>query len=77
MYLFILGRQPEIGLAELRAVYGKAELLTPQVALVPIKKTPDINRLGGIRKIGRVIWDQPGEVGKFLTAKLKDLPPGK
>ena len=77
MHLFILGRQPEIGLAELRAVFGDAKLITPTVALVPGEMVPNIDRLGSVRKSGRVIWDQPGEVGKFLIDKLEKLPPGK
>lgn len=77
MYLFILGRQPEIGLAELDAVYGNAELVLPQVALVKAEIQPDVDRLGGTRKIGRVIYDDDREPEDFLIKKLTDLPAGK
>ena len=77
MYLFILGRQPEISLAELKSVFGNAELILPDVALVKSDSPPDINRLGGTRKIGRVIYDNDGEPGKFLTDKFSNLPAGK
>jgi len=77
MYLFILGRQPEIGLVELRAVFNQAELILPQVALVSSDKTPDIDRLGGVRKVGRVIYDNVGNPGQFLLDKFRDIPSGK
>ncbi|MCL2094984.1 hypothetical protein FWH13_02590 [Candidatus Saccharibacteria bacterium] len=69
MQIAILGRQPEIGLAELRAVYGHAELVLPQVALVKTEKTLDIDRLGGTRKTARVIATKemkPADVIKAL-----------
>jgi tRNA G10 N-methylase Trm11 len=77
-YIFILGRQPEIGLAELSAVYGQAESITPQVALINCPVTPDINRLGGTRKMGRIIYDDDlSKSDKFLVEHLKQLPSGK
>jgi tRNA (guanine10-N2)-dimethyltransferase len=77
MYLFVLGRQPEIGLAELVAVFGNAELVLPQVALVQADADPDINRLGGVRKVARVIWHQSGDASRFLIKRFADLPQGK
>jgi tRNA G10 N-methylase Trm11 len=77
MYLFILGRQPEIGIAELRAVFGDAELVLPQIALVSSDAEPQLERLGGARKVGRVIWDDSAPIDEFLIEKLKSLPPGK
>jgi tRNA (guanine10-N2)-dimethyltransferase len=77
MFLFILGRQPEIGLAELRAVFGDAELILPQAALVPTDVAPNINRLGSVRKVGRVIYDASGDPADFLVKKLTELPPGR
>ncbi|MCL2452023.1 methyltransferase domain-containing protein [Candidatus Saccharibacteria bacterium] len=76
-YLFVLGRQPEIGLAELRAVFGNAELVLPNIALVSSETAPNIDVLGGVRKCGRVIYDADGQPGKFLLDKLSDLPAGK
>lgn len=77
MYLFILGRQPEIGLAEIDAVYGNAELIMPQVAIVKAESQPNIDRLGGTRKIGLIIYDELGEPEDFLIKKFTDLPAGK
>jgi tRNA (guanine10-N2)-dimethyltransferase len=75
--IFILGRQPEIGLAELRAVFGEAELILPQVALVPSDNEPNIDRLGSVRKVGRVIFDADGDPDDFLIEKFRELPAGK
>jgi len=77
MYLFVLGRQPEIGLAELNAVFGNTGSILPHTALVKSDETPNINRLGGTRKIGRVIYDNDGKPGDFLNDKLSKLPAGK
>ena len=77
MYLFILGRQPEISLAELRAVFGNAEQVLPQVALVSSKFAPNIDVLGSVRKCGRVIYDADGNPGEFLLKKFQELPEGK
>jgi len=77
MYLFILGRQPEISLAELRAVFGNAEQVLPQVALVATDVAPNIDYLGSVRKVGQVIYDADGNPGEFLLKKFQELPEGK
>lgn len=65
MYICLLGRQPEISLAELRSVYGKEsiELITPDVALVDSYDF-DLSTLGGVTKYGLVVQ------------KLKSSPTG-
>ncbi|MDR2063753.1 MAG: hypothetical protein LBQ02_03105 [Candidatus Nomurabacteria bacterium] len=53
-YIAILGRQPKLGLAELEALYGDGVgVLTENV--VKITTEPELARLGGAKKIGRVI----------------------
>ena len=63
MILFVLGRQPEIGLAELSAVFGEpSKLIDRQVALVDIDKSTALaqaKRLGSIVKIAEVIDTLP------------------
>lgn len=57
MFIAIPGRQPEISLAELRAVYGEAQVdVADSVVLVDSQKM-DINRLGGTIKYGEVIHE--------------------
>ena len=71
MFLAVLGRQPEISLAELESIYGAANVtpLTDELALIKTK-TLDLNRLGGTIKAGEVL-DKP------LLEHLVNLPSGK
>ena len=59
MYLAVLGRQSEISVAEIEAVYGRAELVSPNLAVFKADKTPDINRLGGTLKIAEKLDKRP------------------
>ena len=60
MFIAILGRQPDISLAELEAVYGVAQVrqVSAQVATV-VTDTIDLSALGGTTKIGKVITTLP------------------
>lgn len=58
-YLAILGRQPELGLAELESIYGSDAIKPWGKMSALIDTEPDINRLGGTQKIGRVIYNGP------------------
>jgi len=55
MYIALLGRQPELSIAELERVFTKVSWFSPQTALIDTNDTVDIQRLGGSQKIGRVI----------------------
>lgn len=55
MYIALLGRQPELSIAELERVYTKVSWFTPQTALINTSGPIDIQRLGGSQKIGRVV----------------------
>ena len=57
MYISILGRQPEISLAELEKVFGdkNIRLASDEAVIINQSKTPDISQLGGSIKIGRII----------------------
>ncbi len=60
MLLFVLGRQPEIGLAELRAVFGSKVQNHGHFALLDADPDYDFNRLGSIIKVAKVVgnsWD--------------------
>ncbi|MDO5343834.1 MAG: methyltransferase domain-containing protein [Candidatus Saccharibacteria bacterium] len=60
MFIALLGRQPELSIAELSAVFGEAQVTqaSRQAALID---TPacDIDQLGGTLKIGRVVATLP------------------
>lgn len=55
MYIALLGRQPELSIAELERVFGKVSWFSPQTALVDTSVPIDVQRLGGSQKVGRVI----------------------
>jgi tRNA G10 N-methylase Trm11 len=56
MFLVVLGRQPEIGIAELERVYGSSVVtMTSQESALLETDSFDLNRLGGVIKAGKVI----------------------
>jgi tRNA (guanine10-N2)-dimethyltransferase len=56
MYIAILGRQPEISLAELESLFGdKVAYISKHCASVDSEDDIDIDKLGGSLKIGHVI----------------------
>jgi tRNA (guanine10-N2)-dimethyltransferase len=62
MLLFILGRQPEIGVAELSAVFGRVELVAGSVAQVDVEEEVarvEFARLGSVMKVARIIGELP------------------
>lgn len=70
-YLAVLGRQPELSLAELRTLYDSAaKLIGPELALFNSATPPQINRLGGTLKLAREL---PAPLMDFFA----QLPAGK
>ncbi|HWT40505.1 MAG TPA: DNA methyltransferase [Dongiaceae bacterium] len=59
MYIALLGRQPELSIAELERLYGDVRWFSPTSALIETRHKVDIQRLGGSQKIGRVIEQLP------------------
>ena len=83
MQLCVLGRQPEIGLAELEALYG-ADSVQPLGAECALIDAPvNFARLGGSIKSGVILAEIPhlapqrifAEVTKLLPGIIKNLPP--
>lgn len=54
MHIALLGRQPELSIAELERVFERVAWFTPETALVDCDNL-NIERLGGTQKAGRVI----------------------
>jgi tRNA G10 N-methylase Trm11 len=86
--LFILGRQPALGLAELESLYGAKNLhpVGPQAALLDVEpRHVDFNRLGGSIKLAQVQTELPTtnwrDIESYLLKSvpniLKALPEGK
>lgn len=57
MHIALLGRQPELSIAELERVFTQVDWFSSQTALINTDESIDIQRLGGSQKIGRVILD--------------------
>jgi len=59
-YITILGRLPKISLAELERVYGATAVLPFSLNSAVVKDSePDVQKLGGVTKAGRVILRLP------------------
>ena len=69
-YLAILGRQANISLAELEALFSNVKKISPKLATFSTKEGTDFSRLGGTIKIGVKI-DMP------IMDFLQNLPEGK
>ena len=69
-YLAVLGRQIDISLAELSALYSSVKKLNGSLAEFDSEKAPDINRLGGSLKLAVKLDKSPLEY-------LRQLPEGK
>ena len=68
-YLAILGRQPEISIAEIEALYSDVFCRAPGLASF-VAESVDINKLGGSLKIAEVLDKKPLDY-------LQSLPEGK
>lgn len=71
-FLFILGREPQLSLVELEALFSsdKVQRLAPNIALVTSDIKPNLARIGGSIKCARVLEEK-------LTDYLFALPEGK
>lgn len=57
MYIALLGRQPELSIAELERVFPRVSWYSATTALVDAKQDFDVQRLGGTQKAGRVAFE--------------------
>lgn len=69
-YLAVLGRQAEISVAELEALFREVKKVTSRIATFESDARPSIDRLGGSLKLAEKIDDQPLQF-------LSNLPDGK
>ena len=62
MYIALLGRQPELSIAELERLYGDVSWFSSQTALFtpPSTASFDVQKLGGTQKAGAVVLELPG-----------------
>lgn len=74
MHIALLGRQPELSIAELERLYGETKWFSPQTALFTPSSNASFNiqRLGGTQKAGKVILEFPiGDWRKASDAIVK------
>lgn len=56
MYIALLGRQPELSIAELERVFGDVSWFTSHSAVINTDSPIDIQHLGGTQKLGRIAF---------------------
>lgn len=71
--LAVLGRIPEVSLAELEAQFSEVRQKTDSLAVFEVKDAPDIRRFGGVMKFGEEL---PKGFNSLLSY-LEGLPEGK
>jgi len=57
MYIALLGRQPELSIAELERVFPRVSWYSADTALVDAGRDFDVQQLGGTQKAGRVAFE--------------------
>lgn len=67
MYIALLGRQPELSIAELERVFPKVSWYSAQTALVDAEKDFDVQRLGGTQKAGRIAFELQGSEWRRIS----------
>ena len=70
MYIALLGRQPELSIAELERVFGDVSWFSDQSALIETTLPIDIQRLGGTQKVGRVVLTLPARDWRTISMKI-------
>lgn len=82
MTICILGRQPEIGLAELEALYGFDQVIPVGQQATLVKSDVDFDRLGGTVKTATLLEEIPSDnltkifkkISQLLPEIVKELP---
>ena len=67
MYIALLGRQPELSIAELERVFPKVSWYSAETALVDAEKDFDVQRLGGTQKAGRIAFELQGSEWRRIS----------
>lgn len=68
MYIAILGRQSALGLAELERTYGDTSRFSQESAR--LTHAPDVQRLGGLLKAGRIVLELPRGDWRAVQTKI-------
>lgn len=84
-YIFFLGHQPHLSVAELEAVFGADSILEikKNYAVLELAEEPNIDRLGGTTKISKVLKtedlqeDPDSQLLELLFSQISDQKTGK
>ena len=74
MNICVLGRQPELGLAELERLYGAEQVRPAGDTCAAVDARVDFERLGGSVKLASVIATVTGDIRKAFKQLRSDLP---
>lgn len=76
-YIFFLGHQPHLSLAELKAVFGEDSIkeIQDSYAVLELEDEPNIDRLGGTTKISKIIKTKQidQDLNQNLEKQILDL----
>lgn len=70
MYIALLGRQPELSIAELERRFHTVDWFSDQSATIATDKPINIQQLGGTQKLGRIILTLPAKDWRSVSLKL-------
>ncbi len=70
MYVALLGRQPELSIAELERRFGDVAWFSAVSAMVDTQEPVDVQSLGGSQKIGHVILNFPAKDWQTASQRL-------
>lgn len=70
MYLAVLGREPELSVAELEAIFGRVKKISDNLATFESKIMPNIDMLGGSLKLAAKLDKKPLEYLSELEGKI-------
>ncbi len=73
-YIAILGRQPEFGLVELESLLGPEAINPYGRQGVRLARQVEVSRLGGVVKLGRILYDGPAADIRSMPIDLAQLP---
>ena len=80
MYLAVLGREPELSIAELEAIFGEVKKISNNLATFESKVLPSIDMLGGSLKLAEKLDKKPleylSEVDGKITLAVSDYSDG-
>lgn len=73
MNVYILGRQPELGVAELESLYGSSHVRPVGDKFAVVDAPVDFERLGGSVKSAKILDTIPGSHPKCLQTHIRDF----